>query len=62
MRLRPFLLLCSFLSLATAACARSERGGAYAKLEASFELAGVTGNPFDDTQNDVRVTFPQQAD
>src|SRR5207302_1501019 len=30
---------------------------AYPKLEASFELAGVTGNPFDDTENDIRVTF-----
>jgi hypothetical protein len=32
-------------------------GGTYAKLEASFELPQMRGNPFDFTANDVKVTF-----
>ncbi len=32
-------------------------GGTYDKLEASFELPQVKGNPFDFKQNDVKVTF-----
>src|SRR5262249_15522462 len=53
----PFFLYCALLMLASTASARGERMGAGPKLEASFELVGVTGNPFDDTENDVRVTF-----
>jgi hypothetical protein len=42
---------------ASAASARSDRVGAYPRLEAAFHLPGLTGNPFNYTQNDVRVTF-----
>ncbi|MDX1932019.1 MAG: DUF5060 domain-containing protein [Capsulimonadales bacterium] len=31
--------------------------GTYAALETSFELPGLTGNPFDATENDIRATF-----
>ena len=31
--------------------------GSYARIETSFELPDVKGNPFDFTQNDVQVTF-----
>lgn len=75
MHVHPFLILCILLTLATAACARSDTAGrsaphsrakglprlsgraAYPKLEASFALAGLTGNSFDYAENDVRVTF-----
>lgn len=41
----------------------SAQNGAYPRLEAKFELSGVTGNPFDYTENDVRVTLtdPKKA-
>jgi Domain of unknown function (DUF5060) len=37
--------------------ARALAGGTYAKLEVAFELPQLSGNPFDFTQNDVKVTF-----
>jgi Domain of unknown function (DUF5060)/Cellulase (glycosyl hydrolase family 5) len=52
-----FRALCGLMLLASAATAAPAPKGAYARLEAAFELSGVTGDPFDFTQNDVRVTF-----
>lgn len=54
-KLRLLLFFCFALSLD----GRPVHGqrGAYPKMETSFQLSGVTGNPFDHTENDVRVTF-----
>ncbi|HVK04581.1 MAG TPA: DUF5060 domain-containing protein, partial [Armatimonadaceae bacterium] len=42
----------------TAAVRSAPRGnGSFSRLEARFELPGLTGNPFDFTENDVRVTL-----
>mgnify|MGYP000870665730 CR=1 FL=1 len=35
----------------------SAPSGAFGRVEARFELPGLTGNPFDYTENDIRVTF-----
>ena len=46
------LVLCSAGALAAPASK-----GTYPHFEATFGLTGITGNPFDFTQNDVKVTF-----
>ena len=57
-RHRKALILAALLPLlgyALASIAAAQ--GAYARLEASFELPGVTGNPFNYLENDVQVGF-----
>jgi hypothetical protein len=51
-RFAAFLSLIFVCSLAPFAA-----GGTYDKIEASFDLPQVLGNPFDFTVNDVKVTF-----
>ncbi len=55
------ILATATLFAASAAIAAGPSGGPdiprYGKFEASFKLAGATGNPFDPAANDVDVTF-----
>lgn len=47
------IVLCLFVGVPPC---RGQKGS-FAKVEISFQLPGITGNPFDFTQNDVRCTF-----
>src|SRR5215213_3005078 len=57
--MRTFLPVLLAIPWAAAAVAQVEErtGRAYPKIEAAFELAALKGNPFDFTENDVKVTF-----
>lgn len=58
------LYICSLVGLtllASIGMACSATVGAYTMVEASFLLRGISGNPFDFTQNDVRVTIKTPA-
>ena len=50
-------ILCAvgLATLAATATAQPAKEGNERRMEASFELSGVTGNPFDDAENAVRV-------
>ncbi len=57
---RRFLILVAALALVAVgetSRASPEGRGAYARLDASFELPGLSGNPYDYTENDVQVAF-----
>lgn len=53
--LRRFGVLVVLFCLA-APCVRAQKGSAFVRQEIGFELPGLSGNPFDYTENDVHVT------
>lgn len=61
MTLRTLFTLLMTLCLPILAATTSS-AGTYPKLEASFELPDISGNPFDYIQNDVQVTFKRPDD